>query len=96
MLPAPMPGDFMSNYSHPNQDLQQQIDDSDPDELEDGVGESEPESEADEDLPLEMDESRNSNKVSFSDIHHLGRSANVECFLTHPTNCRKTTLKVRI
>lgn len=62
MLPQPMPGDFMSNYSH--QDQQQPIDDSDPDEIEDGVGESEPESEADEDLPLEMDDSRNANKVS--------------------------------
>lgn len=63
MLPQPNPGDFMSNYSHSNQD-QQPIEDSDPDEIEDGVGESEPESEADEDLPLEMDDSRNSNKVS--------------------------------
>lgn len=63
MLPQPMPGDFLSNYSNLNQE-QQAIDDSDPDDIEDGVGESEPESEVDEDLPLEMDDSRNSNKVN--------------------------------
>lgn len=37
--------------------------DSDPDEIEDVIGESEPESEADEDLPLEMDDARSANKV---------------------------------
>lgn len=63
MLPQPIPGDFLSNYSNLNQE-QQAIDDSDPDDIEDGVGESEPESEVDEDLPLEMDDSRNSNKVN--------------------------------
>lgn len=37
--------------------------DSDQDEIEDPIGESEQESEGDEDLPLEMDDVRNTNKV---------------------------------
>lgn len=41
------------------------VDDSDADEIEDATLESEPESEADEDLSLEMDDSRNANKVNF-------------------------------
>lgn len=39
---------------------------SDTDELEDAVVESEQESEGDEDLPLEMDEGRNVNKVGIT------------------------------
>jgi ubiquitin-conjugating enzyme E2 Q len=48
---------------------QQMLDDieSDADDIDDAVGESEQESEGEEDLPLEMDEGRNANKVC-SDI----------------------------
>jgi ubiquitin-conjugating enzyme E2 Q len=44
---------------------QQMVDDieSDADDIDDAVGESEQESEGEEDLPLEMDEGRNANKV---------------------------------
>lgn len=61
MLPLQLPPELMCNYSLQNQ--QQPIDDSDPDEIEDVVGESETESEGDEDIPLEMDDGRNANKV---------------------------------
>lgn len=55
-----MPADLLLLHSQ-----NQQIDDvdSDPDDLEDAIGESEQESEGDEDLPLEMDEGRSTNKV---------------------------------
>lgn len=42
--------------------------DSDQDEIEDPIGESEQESEGDEDLPLEMDDVRNTNKVRTNQI----------------------------
>ncbi|XP_055902989.1 ubiquitin-conjugating enzyme E2 Q2 [Eupeodes corollae] len=52
---------------------QHQIDDidSDPDEIEDPVGDSEQESEGDEDLPLEMDDGRNINKKDEMEVEHL-------------------------
>lgn len=65
-LPLHRPGDFTENSTANRSQEQHSIDDSDADEIEDAVGESEPESEPDEDLPLEMDDGRNANKVSSS------------------------------
>ncbi|XP_030568322.1 ubiquitin-conjugating enzyme E2 Q2 [Drosophila novamexicana] len=45
--------------------------DSDQDEIEDPIGESEQESEGDEDLPLEMDDVRNTNKKDDMEVEHL-------------------------
>lgn len=59
LLPHP---ELASNHLH--QQNISAIDDSDPEEVEDIIGESEQESEGDEDLPLEMDDGRNANKVN--------------------------------
>lgn len=60
-LPMQLPADLLvCNHSiNKIEDIE-----SDPDDLEDAIIESEQESEGDEDLPLEMDEGRNVNKVS--------------------------------
>lgn len=60
VLPQERPPDFVSNNAHQSAT----IEDSDPEEIEDAIGESEQESEGDEDLPLEMDDGRNANKVN--------------------------------
>lgn len=56
-----------------HQQQQQQIDeiDSDCDDIEDVVGESDQESEGEEDLPLEMDDGRNSAKKDEMEVEHL-------------------------
>lgn len=59
VLPQEAPHDFLLNNAQPSAT----IEDSDPEEIEDAIGESEQESEGDEDLPLEMDDGRNANKV---------------------------------
>lgn len=58
---------------HLHQQQQQQIDeiDSDCDDIEDAVGESDQESEGEEDLPLEMDDGRNSAKKDEMEVEHL-------------------------
>lgn len=61
VLPLLTPPELASNHVH--QQNTSAIEDSDPEEIEDIIGESEQESEGDEDLPLEMDEGRNANKV---------------------------------
>lgn len=60
-LPLQLVPESLVNLCHHNEHTE----DSDPDEIEDVIGDSEPESEADEDLPLEMDDARSANKVSF-------------------------------
>lgn len=60
-LPMQLPADLLV-YNHSINKIEDI--ESDPDDLEDAVIESEQESEGDEDLPLEMDEGRNVNKVS--------------------------------
>lgn len=64
-LPMQLPADLLV-YNHSINKIEDI--ESDPDDLEDAVIESEQESEGDEDLPLEMDEGRNVNKVSRSRI----------------------------
>lgn len=62
-LPLQLPAEFRL-YSHQDNQHQMADDfDSDVEEIEDAVGESEQESEGDEDLPLELEEVRNTNKV---------------------------------
>ncbi|CAD7087262.1 unnamed protein product [Hermetia illucens] len=55
---------------HPQNHQIEEIE-SDPDEIEDPVGDSEQESEGDEDLPLEMDDGRNVNKKDEMEVEHL-------------------------
>lgn len=58
-LSQQMAPESLVNHSRQNEHTE----DSDPDEIEDVIGDSEPESEADEDLPLEMEDARSANKV---------------------------------
>lgn len=67
VLPQERPPDFVSNNAQPSAT----IEDSDPEEIEDAIGESEQESEGDEDLPLEMDDGRNANKKDEMELEHL-------------------------
>lgn len=72
-IPFQLPPPSVSPLHSMQQQQQQQIDDidSDPDEIEDPVGDSEQESEGDEDLPLEMDDGRNINKKDEMEVEHL-------------------------
>lgn len=61
------PASQKSNSSQNNHD--QDID-TDPEDIEDVVGvESDQDSDAEEDLPLELDDGRNANKVKFIEIY---------------------------
>lgn len=45
--------------------------DSDPEDIEDAVGESDQDSDAEEDLPLELDDGRSANKKDEMEVEHL-------------------------
>jgi ubiquitin-conjugating enzyme E2 Q len=45
--------------------------DSDPEDIEDVVGESDQDSDAEEDLPLELDDGRSANKKDEMEVEHL-------------------------
>lgn len=44
---------------------------SDPEDIEDAVGESDQDSDAEEDLPLELDDGRSANKKDEMEVEHL-------------------------
>lgn len=65
---AHMENSQKSNSSQNNHDLDI---DSDAEDIEDNVGESDQESDGEEDLPLELDDGRNSNKKDEMEVEHL-------------------------
>lgn len=71
--PSPHQAVNLHGGHHHLHQQQQQIDelDSDCDDIEDVVGESDQESEGEEDLPLEMDDGRNSAKKDEMEVEHL-------------------------
>ncbi|XP_055380311.1 ubiquitin-conjugating enzyme E2 Q2 [Condylostylus longicornis] len=70
-IPFQLPPSNSSPVNPASQNQQIEEIDSDPDEIEDPVGDSEQESDGDEDLPLEMDDGRNTNKKDEMEVEHL-------------------------
>jgi ubiquitin-conjugating enzyme E2 Q len=59
-----------SSHQHVNNNGKAMLD-SDPEDIEDVVGESDQDSDAEEDLPLELDDGRSANKKDEMEVEHL-------------------------
>jgi len=59
-----------NNGKAPAKNHQEDLD-TDPEDLEDAVGESDQDSDAEEDLPLELDDGRSANKKDEMEVEHL-------------------------